>query len=143
MAEESDGIPRVVPQDYTGPMSSHDRIHRLEWALKGIDGQLRQGSSTMADLRSRGDKHAEETRGRFDKMQEEVQPRLTPMRILGWIVGFLMVVGLPIASALWTAAKYPDRSEYRDLEREVRQLERDLLEMKYRTISIPLPKATP
>jgi hypothetical protein len=68
----------------------------------------------------------------FMTLQDKVNPRVTIWRVLGWIAVILIPTGITIGGWLWNGSRYPEREEFRELERRVNTSEKDIVDIRAR-----------
>jgi len=66
------------------------------------------------------------------ELANQVAPRATPLRMVGWGAALLFTLGGPVVSYLLASARAPERSEVREQENRIRSLEMRVTEISAR-----------
>lgn len=104
----------------TPPPDLTTRMAILESQQANIDTRLREGAETFATFRDS-----------LRTLTARVEPRaVTPSRIAAAAFALVVSLGIPIASWIWQAARYPDRSEFNGIRSSVTEMQAAQTQLK-------------
>jgi hypothetical protein len=92
-----------------------------------MDGKVSARHQTLkdeaAELEEKLNGKVKEVGQAVADLAEQVAPRATTLRLVGWVAAALFALGGPVASYILSSARAPDRAEVRDVEARLRALE--------------------
>jgi hypothetical protein len=81
--------------------------------------QMRAMMKLEHDLREKIDEARRLLEMQLAALQDTVNPRMTIWKVGGWIAVLIVPTAIALAGWVWTASRYPDRTEFRELADKV------------------------
>ena len=108
-----------------------ERMAKAEWRHEAMEERLSQGAESFSDLRNSITEVRKDLKQAHEKFTEAMAPKPIPV----WkVAGIALTVCTLAASVVWMFARYPDRAEFNQAQKEHteahKELEGDLDEVR-------------
>lgn len=96
------------------PDEIEQRLSRVEWNQERQEERLDQGAEAFSTVRQSLTDMADDMHKMSREFQQAIAPRPLPWK---WLIPFALALLGSGAGAVWTLARYPDRTEFADVQK--------------------------